>query len=231
MSDFTPDNPLEEVLFAASTGSADPAAFLDALRDSAVIVPAEAGETDEEVSFPVIRHEEQQFVPVFTSEAQAQKAAPGQSGWVKGTGAEIAAMLPERTGIAINPGGDMGVALPEEAVGALKGPSPLRFPAGSNIRVGLPIEEPPELREAIAAWGASQPDVVAVHRALIQAEGQPEATLVLGLEVVPGADEEAVIDAAVRNLRGVGAVVLHEGATDPLSRFMWEQNKPLYRAT
>ena len=97
------------------------------------------------------------------------------------------------------------------------------------MRIGLPANEPPELREAVTAWGASRPDVVAVHRALVQS-GDDDPTLVLGLEIAPGADGAAAVDACVRNLPGVGALVLEPGAPDPVSRFMRDRDEPLYRA-
>jgi hypothetical protein len=231
MSDFAPDNPLEEVLLAASKGDAEPVVFLDALRDSSVIVPCEQTGAADEVEFPVIEHQGRPYVPLYTSQAQATTGAPEQEGWLKLTGSELAKMLTDdATGLAVNPGGDLGVAIPADAVAALKGASQERFPAGSRVRVGLPAVEPPELRQAISAWASSHPEVLAVHHALIQGEDDPDPTLVLGLELAPGADPAAAIDAVVRNLPGVAAVVLDETTTDPVSGFMRERDEPLYRA-
>ena len=192
-------------------------------------MPAVQEEGEEGVRFPVLEHEGASYVPAFTSQERAARGAPQQHGWLQATGGELAAILPEGHGLALNPGVDLGVALPAEAVRALSGPAELRFPAGSDVRVGLPANEPPELREAVAAWGATRPDVVAVHRVLVQS-GDDDPTLVLGLEVAPGADGAAAVDACVRNLPGVGALVLAEGATDPVSRFMRDRDDPLYRA-
>lgn len=231
MSEFAPDNPLEEVLLAASKDDAQPVVFLDALRDSSVIVPCEQTGAADEVEFPVIEHQGRPYVPLYTSRAQATKGAPEQEGWLKLTGAELAKMLTDdATGLAVNPGGDLGVAIPADAVAALKGASQERFPAGSRVRVGLPASESPELRQAITAWASPHPEVLAVHHALIQGEDDPDPTLVLGLELAPGADPAAAVDAAVRNLPGVAAVVLDETATDPVSGFMRERDEPLYRA-
>ena len=229
--DFAPDNPLEEVLLQASRGDAEPAAFLDALRDSSIIVPCEQTGTPDEVEFPVIEHQGRAYVPLYTSQAQAKKGAPEQEGWLKLSGAELARMVTdETTGLAVNPGGDLGVAIPPDAVAALRGAARERFPAGSRVRVGLPAEEPPQLREAIAGGAAGRPEIRAVHHALVQGEDDPEPTLVLGLELAPDADPAAAIDAAVRNLPGVAALVLDASATDPVSGFMRERDQPLYRA-
>ena len=231
MGDFAPDNPLEEVLLAASRGDAEPAAFLDALRDSAVIVPCEQTGAADEVEFPVIEHQGRPFVPFYTSRPQAAKGAPEQEGWLKVTGGDLAKMLTDdATGLAVNPGGDLGVAIPPDAVAVLKGPAQERFPAGTRVRVGLPAEEPAELRQAIGGWASSRPEVLAVHHALVQGEDDPDPTLVLGLELAAGADPAATVDAVVRNLPGVAALVLDATATDPVSQFMRERDEPLYRA-
>lgn len=231
MSEFHPENPLEEVLLAASRGGAEPAVFLDALRDSSIVVPCEQTGTPDEVEFPLIEHQGRAYVPLYTSQAQAGKGAPEQEGWLKLTGAELAKMLTDdETGLAVNPGGELGVAIPPDAVAALKGPAQERFPAGSRVRVGLPAEEPPGLRDAIGHWAASRPEVLAVHHALIQGEDDADPTLVLGLELAPGADPAAVVDAVVRNLPGVAAVVLDDAAIDPVSAFMRDRDEPLYRA-
>jgi hypothetical protein len=229
--EFTPENPLEEVLLAASRGDADPVAFLEALRDSSVLVPCEQTGTPDEVTFPVIEHQGRPYVPLYTSRVQVDKGAPEQEGWLKLTGADLArTMTDEETGLAVNPGGDIGVAIPPDAVAALRGAAEQRFPAGSNVRIGLPAQEPPQLREVITAWASSQPEVLAVHHALVQGEHDPDPTLVLGLQIAPGADPAAAIDAAVKNLPGVAAVVLDDEATDPVSGFMRERDAPLYRA-
>ena len=231
MSDvFDPDNPLEEVLVQASRGDVEPVVFLDALRDSSIVVPCEQTGAADEVEFPVIEHQGRPYVPLYTSQAQATKGAPEQEGWLKVTGADLAKMLTDdATGLAVNPGGDLGVAIPPDAVAALKGPAQERFPEGSRVRVGLPAEEPPELRQAITAWASSHPEVLAVHHALIQGEDDPDPTLVLGLELASGADPSAAAEAVVRNLPGVAAVVLDETATDPVSGFMRDRDEPLYR--
>jgi hypothetical protein len=231
MSDFAPANSLEEVLLAASRGDAEPAAFLDALRDSAVIVPCEQTGAADEVEFPVIEHQGRPYVPLYTSPGQGAKGAPEQDGWLKVSGGELAKMLTDdATGLAVNPGGDLGVAIPAEAVQALKGAAQERFPPGSRVRVGLPAEDTGELAAAIASWAQTRPEVHAVHHALIQGEDDPDPTLVLGLELAPGADPAATIDAVVRNLPGVAAVVLDDEATDPVSGFMRERDAPIYRA-
>ncbi len=232
MSDFAPANPLEEVLEAASKGDAEPVAFLDALRDSSIIVPCEQTGTADEVEFPIIEHQGRQYVPLYTSEAQAKKGAPEQDGWLKLTGADLAKMITDaETGLAVNAGGDLGVAIPPDAVQALRGVAQERFPAGSRVRVGLPAEDPPELREAITSWASGRPEVRAVHHALIQGEDDPDPTLVLGLELAPDADPAATVEAVVRNLPGVAAVILDDEATDPVSNFMRERDEPLYRAS
>ena len=80
------------------------------------------------------------------------KGAPEQEGWLRLTGAELAKMLTDdATGLAVNPGGDLGVAIPPDAVAALKGASQERFPAGSRVRVG------PARRGAAGAAAGDRP--------------------------------------------------------------------------
>lgn len=231
MTDFVPGNPLEEVLLAASRAGAEPAPLLDALRDSSVLIPAEQTGGPEEFEFPIIEHEGGQYVPLYTSQEQAAKGAPEQDGWLQATGADLAKMLASdpSTGIAVNPGGDLGVVLPPDTVAALRGPGEQRFPEGTEVRVGLPANEPPELGEAVAAWATGRPEIVAVHRALVQAAAEANPTLVLGLELDPDADPTAAVEACVRNLPGVAAIVLTETEQDPIAQFMRDLDQPLYR--
>ena len=104
-----------------------------------------------------------------------------------------------------------------------------RYAAGTELRVGLPAEEPPGLRDLVAAWAHPRTDVVAVHHALVQGERDPDPLLVLGLELAPGADAAAAVDACVRDLAGFAAVAVTPDAAGPVVRFMRDRDDPLYR--
>ncbi len=239
---FLPGNPLEEALLAASERD-DLGLLLSALRDHEVLVPTVAPTGIEgseplpegtEISLRTFEREGRTYLPVFTSEAQLDLAAPGQS-YVRLTGQALVGLWPAGTAMAVNPGGDLGVAIPEEAVRGLLeadegGVAEVRIGAGSEIVIGAPDPEPEGLTEVVGGLAEQRPDVLAVHRALVQVQGQDERPqLVLGLELAPGTDPDSECRAWAEALgEGVGLMAVAGGSTDPVARWMLEQDEPLF---
>jgi hypothetical protein len=120
---LVPENALERALLAASEGG-DAGAFLAELRNAEVLVPSdEPGDRTpaegEEIDLPVFSHEDRRWVAAFTSDTQLRRGVPDAAGRLRLLGADLAAMWPPGVGLAVNPGGDLGVGLPEETVRAL----------------------------------------------------------------------------------------------------------------
>lgn len=236
MTDFTPENPLEVALLAASQGE-DAEEFLDRLARDELFVPAQgetpAGgerelEAGQQVALPVFEHEGRRFVPVFTSLTQLERGAPHADRYLRASGADLASVWPSGHDLALNPGGDLGVALPEDDVRTLSPEQ--RIPAGSELTVGAPAEEPEELWERLRAWATAHPEVRAAHRALVLLAGETEPQLVVGLELEPTADHGRVLKAGAEALEGGAAFTLvdPEAEDDPLSGWMLRHAQPLY---
>jgi hypothetical protein len=227
---FVPGNPLEQVLLDASQG-ADPQELLAALAANPVFIPAAspgvAGELElragATVELPVFEHQGQRYVPVFTAQDRV-----GADGYLRLTGEDLAAIWPAGHALAINPGEELSLALPEADVRALNG-GVEHIPAGSDITVGVPSEEPEALWDALRSWAAAQPAVRAAHRALVlvHAPGQ-EPQLVVGLELDAGADER-LLSAGAQVLDGAAAFTRVDPAgNDPVSQWWLDQAAPIY---
>jgi hypothetical protein len=231
-----PANPLEEALLAASRGG-DAGEFLDALRDHEVLVPYEDPPAEErpleegdEVALPLIEREGARYVPVFTSPEQMAIGAPNIPRALRLTGLSLARVWPAGVGMAINPGAELGVALPEDTVRGLLGGVDERIPAGTTLKIGAPTHEPETAWQALRAWAAGRPEVLAAHRAVVIAEGPDErAHLMVGLELAPGADVEALCRAAAEAVGGGIGVTPVERDGDPISDWMLEHDEPVYR--
>lgn len=235
---FAPANDLERALLATSEGASGEV-LLAALADEAVLVPqaepppgGEEGPLAErvEVSLPLIRHDRERLVPVFTSQERLALGAPQASGALRLTGRALARMWAPGAGMAINPGGELGVALPEAAVRSLLGPGEETIPAGTAVRIGAPAAEPEAAWVALREFAAGHPEIVAAHRALVvRAEEGAEQELVVGLELEEGADAGEACR-AVAELLGSGiAVTAIEGPGEGIAGWMLEQDEPIYR--
>jgi hypothetical protein len=233
---FTPVNPLEQVLLDVSE-SGEHEQFLAALAANPVFVPGQAPPADgqehelgegDEVELPVFEHEGTRFVPVFTSLEQLEIGAPDAASYVRASGEDLASIWPEGLALAINPGGELSVAIPEEDVRALSATE--HIPAGSDLTVGAPAEEPEELWATLRAWAATVPALRSAHRALVlvHAPGR-EPQLVVGLELDERVDPGVVLNAGAEALDGAAAFTLYDpDGDDPLSQWWREKGSPLY---
>jgi hypothetical protein len=236
MTDFVPENSLERALLAASEGGS-PDALIASLAAEALYVPAQGpapGEDDPaaegeqqltagtEVSLPVFVHEGRRLVPVFTSVTQFELGAPGAERYVRATGADLAAIWPAGHAMAVNAGGALSVAIPEEDVRGMAG--------GDELTIGAPAAEPEALWERLRAFAADRPEIVSAHRALVlvHAEGA-EPQLVVGLVIDPDADPVPVLEACAEALTGESAVMrVDPEGDDPIGAWMLAQSAPLY---
>ncbi len=122
MSETGPEglqNPMEAALAKLIDGG-DHLEFLQALAGAEVLLPQPEGQ-DEQTVLPIMQEQDgQQFVPAFTSvERLAEAGLAGQKVAAVG-GAELGANWPaEQLQLTLNPGSEISVAVPPEAMRAL----------------------------------------------------------------------------------------------------------------
>ena len=116
--------PVESAI-AAGMASGDTDAVMRAVANSEVVVPQAAVTPGEEapegsLSLPVIEQDGTSYVPVFTSEATMNSAAPELGDAVAVSAAELGANWPsDDLWLAVNPGTEEGLTLPPDAVKSL----------------------------------------------------------------------------------------------------------------
>jgi hypothetical protein len=208
---FRPENALEDALLAArETGDLDHLLVTLALAD--VFIPSAEPGPDEEtrvtakageqLAMPVIELDGASYVPVFTSATQLGRFRPEGGGYLRLHGRALATVTPDDVGVAVNPGGDLGLALTPEQLAGLATAEPGNSEA--EFLIGEPREKPTALLEAIARFAEVRPEVRAAYGALLVRRPGAEPEHVIGLELRSGADAEPVIEAAAEAAREAG---------------------------
>jgi hypothetical protein len=237
-ADGWPANELEEVLSAAMGDPSGTARVMEVLARSEVWVPLPKGGTPEsrDLDLPTVDIDGAVYVPVFSSEQQFLRAASGMSFAVAPL-REFARGLPPQVGIAVNPGGRVGIPLPPPAVMELCRTGGGQGGAtGARVRLWEPgsDEEPVEFLASAAGEFAVTPVVLTARRALASIEGDP-AVLFVGVELDRWQEEDRT--AAMTAIgRALGAVpvpwqvnlVLLDIAQDPVGDWMLERVQPFY---
>jgi hypothetical protein len=237
---FRPENPLEDALLAARQND-DVERLLSALAVAEVYVPtAKAGPSEEtsvraitgqELPLPVMELDEGSFVPVFTSLRQFALFRPEGGGYVRLPGRALSAVAPSDVGVAINPGGEVGLALTHDQAARIAVAEPT---SGPEFLIGEPSEEPVELLDAIRRFAAARQDIRAAYRALLVRRPGTHPELVIGLGLSADADERAAIDAAAGAARAAGVQRLAlvplrtDVEPDQIGRFLLERTKPFW---
>lgn len=233
-----PANELEEVL-AASLGnpSAGPR-LLEVLGRSQVWVPLPNGGHPGAfaLDLPTVELGGAPYVPVFSSEQQFRQAADGMSCTVAPVH-EFARGLPPSVGIAVNPGGAVGVPLPPAAVAELCRPDRGESgTSGGRVRLWEPDHEtePVDFLAAAAGEFAVTPVVLSARRALAAVEDEPPA-LFVGVELDRWQEDDraAAMDAIGRALGAVALawpvhLILLDIAQDPVADWMLEAVRPFF---
>lgn len=236
-----PGNELEEVL-AASVGS--PAAggrLIEVLGRSNLWVPLPngGGQESSSLDLPTVDIEGGAYVPVFSSEAQFLQCVGSHYSFAVAPAVEFARGLPPQLGVAVNPGGAVGMPLPPPAVAELcrTGRTPLDGPAtGGRVRLFEPDwqEEPVDFLSAAAGEFEESGVVRSARRALASIEGG-DPVLFVGVEFATweGAGRNAPMDALGRALHRVEVpwpvnLVLLDVAQDPVADWMLERVRPFY---
>jgi hypothetical protein len=239
-----PGNELEEVL-AASVGVAGAGArIVEVLGRSHVWVPLPEGGGPDSVGLdlPALEIEGVPYVPVFSSEQQFLTVVGSHMAYAVAPAVEFARGLSPQLGIAVNPGGAVGIPLPPPAVAdlcraagdALGGPA--AGAGGGRVRLFEPDwqDEPVDFLASAGIEFGAVSGVRTARRALASVEGNPPA-LFVGVEVdVPGPDRQtASMDALGRALGAVPVpwpvqLVMLDVAQDPVAEWMLERVRPFY---
>ncbi|MFE7352192.1 enhanced serine sensitivity protein SseB [Streptomyces sp. NPDC057543] len=237
-----PANELEEVLMA-SVGSPEAGGRLvEVLGRSQVWVPLPAGGGPDsaDLDLPTLEIEGAAYVPVFSSEQQFLSCVGTAMSFAVAPARDLARGLPPQLGIAVNPGGAVGMPVPPLAVAELcrAGRTPLDGPAsGGRVRLYEPDwkEEPVDFLAAAAGEFEESGVVLTARRTLASIEGG-EPVLFIGVEFSTweGAGRNAPMDALGRALGRVEVpwpvnLVLLDVAQDPVGDWMREKVRPFYR--
>ncbi|MEU0100302.1 enhanced serine sensitivity protein SseB C-terminal domain-containing protein [Streptomyces sp. NPDC006267] len=237
-----PANELEEVL-TASLGVPDAGGRLvEVLGRSSVWVPLPAGGSpaSADLDLPMIELDGAAFVPVFSSEAQFLSCVGSHMSFAVAPARDFARGLPPQVGIAVNPGGAVGVPVPPPAVAELcrAGRTSLDGPAtGGRVRLFEPDwqHDPVDFLAAVSEEFDASGVVSTARRALASIEGD-DPVLFVGVEFATwdGAGQSAPMDAVGRALGRVQApwpvnLVLLDVAEDLVGDWMREKVRPFYR--
>ncbi|MEU0373026.1 enhanced serine sensitivity protein SseB [Streptomyces sp. NPDC006283] len=237
-----PGNELEEVLAASLGNPAAGGRLVEVLGRSPIWVPLPNGGTPDSpnLDLPTMDVDGAAYVPVFSSEQQFLQCVGAHMSFTVAPAREFARGLPPQLGIAVNPGGAVGVPLPPPAVAELcrAGRTPLDGPAsGGRVRLFEPDwkEEPVDFLAAAAGEFEAAGVVLTARRALASVEGDAP-TLFIGVQLSSweGADRNAPMDALGRALGRVGLpwpvnLVLLDVAQDPVGDWMLERVRPFYQ--
>jgi len=244
---FEPQNDLEAALADAAAEDAGFQAVAAALAAAELWIPQPPGEATgaasdadegEEILLPLLEHEGRTYVPVFTSEHQFRIGAPEGMAAVRVPGSAVLASWPEEHGMAVNPGGEIGVAIAPEDVRALGRPtmSERRLSSGASVLLGEPAVPPTEVLDAVARACSEEGVVRSAYRALMTVEGEDDAEpdLVIGVELDPSVEPQPVLERLGRAAHGasgerVSFVLVDEARLSSIARFMVLETDPFYR--
>ncbi|MEV2244412.1 enhanced serine sensitivity protein SseB [Streptomyces sp. NPDC049970] len=237
-----PANELEEVLGAALGIPGAGGRLVEVLGRSQLWVPLPngGGHGSAELDLPTVDIGGAAFVPVFSSEAQFLYCVGSHLSFTVAPAREFARGLPPQVGIAVNPGGAVGVPLPPPAVAELcrAGRTPLDGSAsGGRVRLYEPDwkEDPVDFLAAVSAEFQATGVVGTARRALASIEGD-DPVLFVGVESTTwdAAAQSAPLDALGRALSRVQVpwpvnLVLLDVAQDPVGDWMRDKVRPFYR--
>ncbi|MER5552206.1 enhanced serine sensitivity protein SseB [Streptomyces sp. NPDC002793] len=237
-----PANELEEVLSASLGVPGAAGRLVEVLGRSQVWVPLPngGGPDSADLDLPTVDIGGGAYVPVFSSEAQFLQCVGTHLSFTVAPAREFARGLPPQLGIAVNPGGAVGVPLPPPAVAELcrAGRTPLDGPAsGGRVRLYEPDwkEDPVDFLSAVSAEFQETGVVSTARRTLASIEGD-SPVLFVGVEfaVREAAEQGVPLDALGRALGRVQVpwpvnLLLLDVAQDPVGDWMREQVRPFYR--
>jgi hypothetical protein len=232
-----PANPLEATLAGVRAGTASADQLLEALAAGPLWVPLPAGADPQgRARLPVMALGGKPYVAAYTSAEQYARGAGAQA-HMELAGKDLAGLMAEELGLAVNPGAELGLPIHADGVRVLRG-GQRKVPAGGRLRLGAPAEEPHELIAALAAAFALTPAVIEARRALAQIGDEPPV-LLIGVRADRGVgtwrqDSVAAVAEAARQSPApypVDAVFVGDeaGERDPVTAWMTEHAEPFYQ--
>ncbi|MEU7019869.1 enhanced serine sensitivity protein SseB [Streptomyces sp. NPDC048717] len=237
-----PGNELEEILAASLGNPAAGGRLVEVLGRSNVWIPLPngGGPDSPDLDLPTLELDGAAYVPVFSSEREFRACVGDHMSYTVAPAREFARGLPPQLGIAVNPGGTIGVPLPPPAVVELcrVGRSELDGPAaGGRVRLFEPDwqDDPVDFLSAASAEFEATGVVATARRALASVEGT-EPALFVGVQLVEGTEPDLTVplDALGRALGRVEVawpvnLVLLDVAQDPVGDWMLEKVRPFFQ--
>jgi hypothetical protein len=241
--DFIPENDLERAMVAAAEDGGRFGEFLAALRAADIFLPGrETLDTphqqpitdDEEIVLPVVDWQGQESVPVFSSLTRLQAAVPDAPSYMAFHFSDLAEAWGDHWMI-LNPGNPVGLPL---SPAMIRGETDrLTIPAGSEVIIGEPAAVDPRVTAAIAARAQADDHIAAAHVAeVILSAAAEKPQLVVGIEVVAGADAEPVLSGMLEELTAsgtagsAGVVLVDRADPNAMARWMLDRDQPVYRS-
>ncbi|MGW4913699.1 enhanced serine sensitivity protein SseB [Streptomyces sp. NPDC004270] len=237
-----PGNELEEVLSASLGVPAAAGRLIEVLARSFLWIPLPEGGGPHSgpLDLPTTEIAGRVYVPVFSSEEQFRQVVGSHLSYTIAPAVEFARGLPPQVGIAVNPGGVVGVPLPPEAVAELcrTGRSELDGPAsGGRVRLFEPDwqDDPMDFLAAASAEFAGT-GVVATARRCLAAVETADPVMFVGVELSQweGDIRSLPLEALGKALGRVPVkwpvnLVLLDVADDPVGHWMRENVRPFYQ--
>ncbi|MFD8207537.1 enhanced serine sensitivity protein SseB [Streptomyces sp. NPDC059695] len=237
-----PGNELEEVLAASLGNPGAGGRLVEVLGRSPVWVPLPNGGGPDSpgLDLATLEIDGAAYVPVFSSEQQLLACVGDHMSFTVAPARDFARGLPPQLGIAVNPGGTVGVPLPPPAVAELcrAGRTPLDGPAsGGRVRLFEPDwqDDPVDFLAAASAEFEATGVVATARRVLASVEGT-EPALFVGVQLTgwDGVDRNAPLDALGRALGRIEVawpvnLILLDMAQDPVGDWMLERVRPFYQ--
>jgi hypothetical protein len=236
-----PGNELEEVLSASLGQPGAGGRIVEVLGRSFLWVPLPEGGGPHSgpLDLATMQIEGQVYVPVFSSEEQFRQVVGSHMSYTIAPAVEFARGLPPQAGIAVNPGGVVGVPLPPAAVAELcrAGRTPLDGASGARVRLFEPDwqDDPVDFLAAASAEFAGTGVVLTARRCLAAIE-TADPVMFIGVELLSWEADRAVpLDALGRAMarvpvnHAVNMVFLDVAAQDPVGNWMREKVRPFYQ--
>ncbi|GGS96697.1 MULTISPECIES: enhanced serine sensitivity protein SseB [Streptomyces] len=238
-----PGNELEEVLSASLGVPSAGGRIIEVLGRSLLWIPLPNGGGPDSgpLDLPTTDIEGQTYVPVFSSEEQLRQVAGAHMPYTVAPALEFARGLPPQAGIAVNPGGVVGVPLPPDAVAELcrAGRTPLDGPnTGGRVRLFEPDwqDDPVDFLSAASAEFAGTGVVLTARRCLAAVE-TADPVMFVGVELSQweGDLRTRPLEALGRALAKVPvrwpvSLVLMDVTDDPVATWLKASVRPFYQS-
>ncbi|MFG2636258.1 enhanced serine sensitivity protein SseB [Streptomyces sp. NPDC048362] len=237
-----PGNELEEVLSVSLGIPSAGGRIVEVLGRSLLWIPLPngGGPHSGPLDLPTLDIDGQAYVPVFSSEEQLRQAAGSHMGYAVAPAVEFAQGLPPQVGMAVNPGGVVGMPLPPQAVAELcrVGRTPLDGPGtGGRVRLFEPDwqDDPVDFLAAASAEFAGTGVVVTARRCLAAVE-TADPVLFVGVELAQweGDLRALPLDALGKAVGKVPVkwpvnLVLLDVTDDPVAHWLKAKVRPFYQ--